>query len=83
MENKVEEILSMSDKELLFWLISDLRAQYESGVESRLKLIDAALTMRATIRNAAYTRHLALSSWAIAAITLITQATLIILTLSR
>lgn len=83
MADKVTELLNISDKELLERLVSQLQARYLAGTESSTKLAEAVLTMRATVRNAAYTKHLAISTWAIAAITLITQVSLVILTLKK
>jgi hypothetical protein len=83
MADSVNDILELSDKELLERLVSEIHERYLHGAESSTKLAGAVLTMRATIKNAAYTKHLALSTWAIAAITLITQVALVILTLKR
>jgi hypothetical protein len=83
MADKVTELLNISDKELLERLVSQLQARYSAGTESSTKLAEAVLTMRAAVRNAAYTKHLAISTWAIAAITLITQVSLVILTLKK
>ena len=77
------ELLNMSDKELLERLVSELQSRYSQGLESSGRLAEAVLTMRAAIRNSAYTKHLAISTWAIAAITLITQVTLVVLTLKK
>lgn len=83
MADDVKVLLNLSDKDLLERLVSELNARYLSGAESSTKLAEAVLTMRATIRNAAYTKHLAISTWAIAVITLITQVALVILTLRK
>lgn len=82
-DDKATELLNMSDQALLEWLVSDLRSGYKNGTVSSTELAEAILTMRATTQNAGYTRHLAISTWAIAAITLITQVALVILTLKK
>jgi hypothetical protein len=97
MADNSKDILSMSDEELLEWLASELRSRYLTGVDSSTKLAETVLTMRATIKNlsaakevsvytrelAASTKHLAIGTWAIAIRTLVTQVTLLILTLKR
>jgi hypothetical protein len=83
MADNVTEILNKSDNELLEWLVSNLQHQYAAGAVGSDRLAEAVLTMRATVRNTAYTKHLAVSAWAIAAITLITQVALLVLTLKR
>jgi hypothetical protein len=97
MADSFENILVMSDEELMQWLASELRSSYVNGGESATKMVETVLTMRATIKNlsaakevslytrdlAASTKNLAIGTWAIAVITLVTQMTLLILTLRR
>jgi hypothetical protein len=83
MAKNTEDAIKGSDEELLEWLVLQLREGYALGTEGGTKVAKAILTMSANIKNAGYTRHLAISTWAIAAITLITQVTLVILTLKK
>jgi hypothetical protein len=97
MADNSKTIISKSDDELMEWLASELQNRYMQGSESGTKLAETVLTMRASTNSLSaakevskYTRELAISTknlaigtWAIATITLITQVTFLILTLKK
>lgn len=87
----------MSDEELMEWLALNLRNRYLHGTESGVGLAERVLAARTTLKSlqaakevSAYTRdlvrstkNLAIGTWAIAIITLVTQLTLLALTFKK
>jgi hypothetical protein len=79
------------------WLALNLRNDYLHGSESGVKLAETVLAARTTLKSlnaakevSAYTRdlarstkNLAVGTWAIAIITLVTQLTILALTFKR
>ena len=84
MAKSPQEILAMPDNQLMAWTLSGEEDSYAHKIGETAINMRASLRMvEATTRLSTYTQRLALATWGIVLITLLTQISLIYLSATR